>query len=103
VLNSLVLGDLNAHNPLWQSRIQDARGEELANEIDHSDHGMLNMDTQIQLPDHQRQQKSPMETIPLYLQPPYPLKPPLVNNKGPSRQTKKLPQYCNQLQWESHQ
>ncbi|MCP3662806.1 MAG: hypothetical protein GY696_09960, partial [Gammaproteobacteria bacterium] len=31
--DSLILGDFNAHNPLWYSNIQDSRGEKLAEEI----------------------------------------------------------------------
>ncbi|KAA0202244.1 hypothetical protein HAZT_HAZT004432 [Hyalella azteca] len=50
VPNSLILGDLNAHDPLWHSRIQDTRGEELADEIGGSDHGTLNLDTPTWLP-----------------------------------------------------
>ena len=40
----LVLGDLNAHDTLWHSPAQDARGLRLADEIDDSDFGVLNED-----------------------------------------------------------
>lgn len=48
--NSLVLGDFNAHDSLWHSRIQDNRGAELADEIGNSTFGVLNEDTPTRLP-----------------------------------------------------
>lgn len=41
----IILGDFNAHHPLWFSNISpDARGEDLAAEIDSSDYCVLNED-----------------------------------------------------------
>ena len=48
--NSYILGDFNAHNPLWYSSLHDQRGEDLSNEIDLSEHGTLNTDTPTRLP-----------------------------------------------------
>lgn len=44
--NSILVGDLNAHHPLWDTRIaQDQRGEDLLDEIDTSNYGIINLDT----------------------------------------------------------
>ncbi len=48
--DSLVLGDFNAHNPLWHSSIQDARGDKIAEEIGDSAYGVLNEDVPTRLP-----------------------------------------------------
>ena len=48
--DSLILGDFNAHNPLWYSNIQDARGEKLAEEIAESNFGVLNENVPTRLP-----------------------------------------------------
>jgi hypothetical protein len=48
--DSLILGDFNAHNPLWYSSIQDARGDKLAEEISESDFGVLNENVPTRLP-----------------------------------------------------
>ena len=40
--DSLVLGDFNAHDSLWNSSIQDARGSDLADIIGSSSYGVLN-------------------------------------------------------------
>jgi hypothetical protein len=47
---SLVLGDINAHDTLWCSPLQDQRGEMLADEIGMSNFGVLNTDTPTRLP-----------------------------------------------------
>ena len=43
--DTLVLGDFNAHDVLWYSSIQDARGSNLAEEISESNYGVLNENT----------------------------------------------------------
>ena len=43
-------GDINAHDPLWHSSIQDARGTLLSQVIGDSDLGVLNTDTPTRLP-----------------------------------------------------
>ncbi|ESO06033.1 hypothetical protein HELRODRAFT_160148 [Helobdella robusta] len=43
--NVAVLGDMNAHVPLWYSGLEDSRGEALAWEIENSECGTLNTDT----------------------------------------------------------
>ncbi|ESN91365.1 hypothetical protein HELRODRAFT_153459, partial [Helobdella robusta] len=50
--NTILMGDLNAHDSLWHSSIQDARGEALAVEIDDSDCGSLNLDSPTRLPNN---------------------------------------------------
>ena len=40
----LILGDVNAHDALWYSPTQDARGTAIADEINDSDFGVLNED-----------------------------------------------------------
>ena len=48
--DSLVIGDLNAHDELWQSSMSDERGELLADEISKSSHGVLNEESPTRLP-----------------------------------------------------
>ena len=41
--DSIIVGDINAHNPLWHSKLQcDARGNNIPAEIDNSNHVVLN-------------------------------------------------------------
>ena len=47
---SLILGDINAHDPLWCSSIQDSRGKTLADEIEASSFGALNTPTATRMP-----------------------------------------------------
>ena len=42
--NSIILGDFNAHDSLWCSALQDSRGTTFAEEINSSNHGVLNND-----------------------------------------------------------
>ena len=51
--NTLVLGDANAHDPLWHSPLIDTRGNKLAGEIEFSDYGVLNENTPTRLPSNQ--------------------------------------------------
>ena len=45
-LDSLILGDFNAHHPLWHSKAnQDVRGEDIAELVDNSDFGVLTRDS----------------------------------------------------------
>ena len=48
--DTLVLGDLNAHDELWFSSISDARGESFADEINSSSLGVINDDSPTRLP-----------------------------------------------------
>ena len=48
--DSLVLGDFNAHDPLWHSSIQDNRGSDLAEIIGNSPYGVLNENMPTRLP-----------------------------------------------------
>ena len=48
--DSLVLGDFNAHDPLWHSSIQDTRGSEIADTIGNSSYGVLNENMPTRLP-----------------------------------------------------
>ena len=48
--NILVLGDANAHDPLWYSSLVDTRGNKLAGEIEFSDYGVLNENTPTRIP-----------------------------------------------------
>lgn len=44
--NCILAGDLNAHHPLWDSNLTpDQRGEDLVDEIDVSNYGVINADT----------------------------------------------------------
>ena len=47
---ALVLGDLNAHDALWHSQLQDARGTAIAEEIGDSNLATINEDTHTRLP-----------------------------------------------------
>ena len=46
----LLLGDINAHDSLWNSTIFDARGRELAEEINNSNLGVLNDESHTRIP-----------------------------------------------------
>ena len=48
--DSLVLGDVNAHDSLWHSSIQDSRGSDLAEEIGNSPYGVLNENSPTRVP-----------------------------------------------------
>ena len=48
--NAIILGDFNAHDPLWYSSLSDARGSTLAEEIGDSNFGTLNCDKPTRLP-----------------------------------------------------
>ena len=48
--NSLVLGDFNAHDPLWHSSLQDQRGSDIAEIIGNSNFGVLNDNSPTRLP-----------------------------------------------------
>ena len=48
--NAIILGDANAHDPLWHSSILNTRGGTLAGEIDNSDFGVLNGNSPTRLP-----------------------------------------------------
>ncbi|ESO07572.1 hypothetical protein HELRODRAFT_170118 [Helobdella robusta] len=48
--NVVLLGDVNAHDPLWYSSLEDTRGEALASEIENSGCSTLNLDTPTHLP-----------------------------------------------------
>ena len=47
--DTLILGDLNAHDTLWHSQLSDDRGRDLADEIGNSDFGALNEDNPTRL------------------------------------------------------
>ena len=48
--DTLILGDLNAHDALWHSSLSDDRGRDIADEIGNSDFGTLNDDNPTRLP-----------------------------------------------------
>lgn len=48
--DALILGDLNAHDVLWHSSIQDARGEIFADQINDSNFGVINAELPTRLP-----------------------------------------------------
>jgi len=48
--DALVLGDINAHDVLWYSSLQDARGSNIADEISESNYGVLNDNTYTRKP-----------------------------------------------------
>ena len=48
--DSIILGDFNAHNPLWHSSIQDPRGDKIADDIGDSNFGVLNEDLPTRIP-----------------------------------------------------
>jgi hypothetical protein len=50
--DSLVLGDINGHDPLWNSSIQDNRGSIFSDEISQSNLGVLNEEQPTRLPTH---------------------------------------------------
>ena len=57
--DSLIMGDFNAHDPLWSSSMQDARGSNFSNDISNSTYGVLNTDNHTRLPDNNQQPSSP--------------------------------------------
>ena len=48
--NSLVLGDVNAHDALWHSNIYDERGSDMADEIINSNLGVINEEHPTRIP-----------------------------------------------------
>ena len=40
--DSIIVGDFNAHDPLWHSSLSDARGANIASEIEAAEYGTLN-------------------------------------------------------------
>ena len=48
--DALILGDFNAHDALWHSSLQDARGSLLAEEIGNSNFGVLNSEKATRVP-----------------------------------------------------
>ena len=48
--DAIVVGDLNAHDVLWNSNIQDSRGEKFSEEIGASNFGAANTEAQTRLP-----------------------------------------------------
>ena len=46
----LILGDFNAHDPLWFSSLSDSRGEIVAEAIGNSNYGVLNNDKPTRMP-----------------------------------------------------
>ena len=48
--DAIVIRDLNSHDALWHSSIQDARGAEIAETIGSSNYGILNNDSTTHLP-----------------------------------------------------
>ena len=48
--DSIILGDLNAHDTLWHSNLSDDRGKDLADEIGNSDFGVINENNPTRLP-----------------------------------------------------
>ena len=49
-LDTLILGDFNAHHPSWYSRSTDTRGRKMADSINGSDYGILNWDSTTRVP-----------------------------------------------------
>ena len=62
-VDSLIMGDFNAHDSLWSSTISDTRGSTLAAEINNSTYGVLNNDNQTRLPGNNQQPTSPDITL----------------------------------------
>ena len=48
--NALVLGDFNAHDPLWGSERTDTRGKIISDFLDSTNYGVLNNGNPTQLP-----------------------------------------------------
>ena len=48
--DSLILGDLNAHDDLWNSSINDERGQAIADEISNSEFGVINENLSTRVP-----------------------------------------------------
>ena len=48
--DALIVGDINAHDLLWSSTIEDDRGKDFSQEIGDSNLGVLNTDTPTRLP-----------------------------------------------------
>ena len=61
--DAIIMGDLNAHDNLWHSSIQDARGSDLADEIGSSNFGTLNTEHHTRRPAFNRQATSPDVTL----------------------------------------
>ena len=61
--DAIIMGDLNAHDNLWHSSIQDARGADLADEIGSSNFGTLNTEHHTRLPTSNGQATSPDVTL----------------------------------------
>ena len=56
--DSIILGDINAHDSLWCPTLQDARGSKFADEINQSDYGILNTNQPTRLPTNRDGQPS---------------------------------------------
>ena len=52
--NTLVLGDFNAHDPLWHSSLSDARGDVFAAEIDGAPFATINSNSPTRCPPNAR-------------------------------------------------
>ena len=50
--DAIILGDMNAHDPLWNSSLQDSRGEKFSEEIGNSNFGVLNTEEPTRLPNN---------------------------------------------------
>ena len=48
--NRIIMGDINAHDPLWYSKLSDSRGASIAEEINNTKYIVLNEDTCTRLP-----------------------------------------------------
>ena len=48
--NTVIVGDLNANDPLWHSALDNTRGQKLAHNILNSDMATLNTKTPTRLP-----------------------------------------------------
>ena len=49
-LDTLILGDFNAHHPSWYSRTTDTRGKRMDDSINGSDYGILKCDSPTRVP-----------------------------------------------------
>ena len=54
--DTLIVGDFNAHDPLWHSTLTDPRGNDFADEIGDLDFGVLNENVPTRIPTNQDQQ-----------------------------------------------
>ena len=48
--NGIITGDINAHNLLWNSSIEDTRGSNISDEIGDSSYGVLNDESPTRIP-----------------------------------------------------